>query len=58
MENKDKGSTHTLWEELTDHQQNPYLNRVLYAIDIGVIPDDTNIELKAKQIYEYENSNT
>ena len=58
MENKDKGSTRTLWEELTDHQQNSYLNRVHYAIDLGVVPDNTNIELKAKQIYENENPNT
>jgi len=58
MENKNQDSTSTLWEELTDYQQKSYLNRVHYAIDIGEIPHDTNIELKAKQIYENENPNT
>jgi hypothetical protein len=58
MESKDRGSTLTLWEALTDTQQYPYLNRVYYAIDKGMISSDTNVEIKAKQIYENENSNT
>jgi len=58
MENKNKDSTTTLWEGLTDQQQSPYLNRVYYAIDIGATPHDINIELKAKKIYENENPNT